>query len=163
MLFPNADESEGVSATNFGFMNESLDVPWPCIYWKKSNAIKGVCVRVLEHQSFMFREGQYSLHPCLQEDCVDNLLVILKQKTGYLYERGQFQKGVMAKILEREGRILSLTFHGQLPDYWLHAFSLTRPADELYSKEMRAWVAPRLHLIAYVYGVNQENQETRGA
>ena len=57
MLFPNADESEGVSATNFGFMNESLDVPWPCIYWKKGNAIKGVCVRVLEHQSFMFREG----------------------------------------------------------------------------------------------------------
>ena len=56
MLFANADESEGVSATNFGFMNESLDVPWPCIYWKKGNAIKGVCVRVLELQGFMFRE-----------------------------------------------------------------------------------------------------------
>ena len=40
------------------------------------------CVRNLKLQGFMFREGQYSLHLCLQQGCVDNLLAILKQKRG---------------------------------------------------------------------------------
>ena len=45
---------------------------------KKGNAIKRLSVRILELQWFMFRGGQHFFHPCLQEGCVDNLLVILK-------------------------------------------------------------------------------------
>ena len=42
------DEFEGVCVTNFRFMEEILDVPWPSISWKKGKAIKGLCVRIME-------------------------------------------------------------------------------------------------------------------
>ena len=60
---------EVISVTNFGFLEESSDVPWSKIYWKKCKTIKGFSVRILELQDFMFREGKYSLHLCLQEGC----------------------------------------------------------------------------------------------
>ena len=59
--------------------------------------------------------------------------------------------------------VLPFSSHGQLPDYWSHAFSLTQAVYEFSSKKIRMWVAPRLHLIAYVSGVNQENEEAGGA
>ena len=49
---------------------------------KKGKVIKRLSVRILELQCFMFRGRKHFLHLCLQEGCVDNLLVILKQKGG---------------------------------------------------------------------------------
>ena len=51
------DEFEGVGVTNFGFMEEILDVSWPRIYWKKDKAIKGLSVRIMELRGLIFREG----------------------------------------------------------------------------------------------------------
>lgn len=51
------DKFEGMSVTNFGFMEDSFDFPWPLIYWKKGKIIKGLSVGVLELYSFMFRKG----------------------------------------------------------------------------------------------------------
>ena len=75
MLFPNANR-----ISNFGFVKEISDVSWPLIYWKNGKAIKEPSVRILELLCFLLREEQYSLHICLQEDCAENLFVILKQK-----------------------------------------------------------------------------------
>ena len=37
-----------------------------------------------------------------------------------------------------------------------NVISLGYPVDEFSFKEMRTWVGPRLHLIVFVFGVNQE-------
>ena len=42
------DKLEGVSVTNFIFVEVILDVPWPRIYSKKGKTIKGLCVRIVE-------------------------------------------------------------------------------------------------------------------
>ena len=41
------DEFEGISVTNFRFMEEISHVSWPLIYWKKRKAIKGISVRIM--------------------------------------------------------------------------------------------------------------------
>ena len=62
------------------------------------------------------------------------------------------------KIPERKRSISPSSFHGQLPDYWSHVFSLIYPVGEFSSfKEMETWSQSKLSPYCFVFGVNQEN------
>ena len=63
------------------------------------------------------------------------------------------------KTLEREDRISSSSFGGQLADYYSHVFSLTTLCHWMSSpfQEIKRGINPRFHLFVFVYVVTQEN------
>ena len=56
---------------------------------EKRLAIKGLNVGSVQHCGFMIREGEYFLNLCLQDGCVDNVLVILKKKRNICIGKGK--------------------------------------------------------------------------
>ena len=68
-----------------------------------------------------------------------------------------------AKIPERKGSISPFKFYGQLPNCYLHVFSLVYPVGEFSLKEIRMWIQSKILFYCFRVWCEWIELESRGS